>query len=115
MDDDFWTNVSEECKAFVKKLLTYDKSKRPDAKDLLDPEKGDEWLRENVEPDEISEDRLRSLYANFDKMDAYTGEFSELKKATVAYIASQLISKEDRTRLSTLFRHFDRDGSGIID
>ena len=47
MDDDFWTDgvVSEECKAFVKKLLTHNVSKRPNAKALLDPEKGDEWLR----------------------------------------------------------------------
>ena len=48
-------------------------------------------------------------------MEVYEGEHDDLKKATVAYIASQLISKQERKRLSTLFRHFDKDGSGIID
>ena len=115
MTDDFWEGKSEDCKAFVRKLLTYDVASRPNAKKLLDPKKGDKWLRENAKFEEVGEERLKSLYKNFDKMDAYEGAYSDLKKATVAYIASQLISKEDRKHLSTLFRHFDKDGSGIID
>ena len=50
MNDAFWTDgsVSEDCKAFVRKLLTHDVTSRPNAKDLLDPITGDKWLREKA-------------------------------------------------------------------
>ena len=63
MEDVFWTDgrVSEGCKAFVKKLLTYESSSRPNAKDLLDPVNGDKWLIENAVIEEVSDERLQML------------------------------------------------------
>ena len=57
---------------------------------------------------------MRAAYENFANMGKHQGEFSELKQATIAYISSQLISKQDRNRLGKLFREFDKDGSGTL-
>ena len=57
---------------------------------------------------------MKAAFDNFANMEKYQGDFSELKQATIAYISSQLISKQDRNRLGKLFREFDKDGSGTL-
>jgi calcium-dependent protein kinase len=38
-----------------------------------------------------------------------------LKQATYAFIASQLMSKQERDNLSKVFRAFDKNGDGKLD
>jgi len=38
-----------------------------------------------------------------------------LKQATYAFIASQLMSKQERDNLSKVFKAFDKDGNGKLD
>ena len=50
MDDDYWKDATEGCRAFVKKLLAHNPDDRPNARDLLNPDPaiGDKWLRDNA-------------------------------------------------------------------
>ena len=69
MDDKFWTDpnqVSNECKAFVKQLLTYDQNERPEAKEiLLNP-----WLIAKAKEGAVvvRKDELRAAFENFGRM-----------------------------------------------
>ena len=39
---------------------------------------------------------------------------SELKKATVSYIVSQLVTKEEKESIAKVFRSYDRNGDGFL-
>jgi hypothetical protein len=38
-----------------------------------------------------------------------------LKQATFTYMASQLVSKDEKDKIAAMFRPMDRDGSGTLD
>ena len=38
-----------------------------------------------------------------------------LKQATYAYMASQLVTKEEKDKIAASFKPMDRDGSGTLD
>ena len=79
-----WDAISDEAKDLVTQLLTYDKDKRVSAGDaLVHP-----WISKMCEA-EIDSKVAKKALTNLSKFRAE----EKIKQATVAYIASQLLSK----------------------
>ena len=78
-DDEVWQDVSEDCKEFIKKLLTYSPQDRPSASEALK----DSWITKHG----VTEvDKTESLGA-LDNLKKFNAS-STMKKATVAFIGS---------------------------
>ena len=104
-DDRVWQTISENAKSFIRSLLTYDVSARPSAETaLMHP-----WLTElaNLQVDET---RARGALDNLSK---FNNDVT-LKAATYSFIASQLMSKQERDDLSKVFKAFDTNGDGKL-
>lgn len=103
-EDKVWKTVSDDGKEFIRQLLTYNKDERPSAEQaLVHP-----WLQlGNVQLDEaLANDALMNL-------EKFNSDVT-LKMATFAFIASQLMTKEERENLSKVFNAFDKDGDGKL-
>lgn len=88
--DGIWSNISDTAKDFITQLLTKDQNKRPSASDALKHpwiEQANAQTKENV-----SSDVAMSALTNLQNFNAQ----SKLKQATYAFIASQLLSKQEK-------------------
>lgn len=105
-EDRVWQTISENCKSFIRALLTYNPEERPSAKDALKHP----WITElaNLQVDE-------TLAVNaLDNLGRFNSDVT-LKQATYAFIASQLMSKNERDNLAKVFKSFDTNGDGKLD
>merc|ERR1711966_425021 len=104
-DDKVWSNISDNCKDFITKLLTYKQEERPTAAEALQHP----WIVElstTVVDEKSAQDALSNLKSF--KVD------SSMKQATFAFIASQLLSKQERDGLAKVFKAFDKNGDGKL-
>eukprot|EP00511_Aplanochytrium_stocchinoi_P007376 CAMPEP_0204831178 /NCGR_PEP_ID=MMETSP1346-20131115/10058_1 /ASSEMBLY_ACC=CAM_ASM_000771 /TAXON_ID=215587 /ORGANISM="Aplanochytrium stocchinoi, Strain GSBS06" /LENGTH=411 /DNA_ID=CAMNT_0051961999 /DNA_START=576 /DNA_END=1811 /DNA_ORIENTATION=+ len=104
----YWSHVSDEAKNFIRSMLTYDPKSRPTANEAL----RHPWL-ENANSTilfSVPNDSFVGTLANIRKFNAK----NELKKATFAYIASQLVTKTERESLAKIFRAYDKNGDGLL-
>jgi calcium-dependent protein kinase len=104
-DDKVWNNISDNCKDFITKLLTYKQEERPTAAEALQHP----WIVElstTVVDEKSAQDALSNLKSF--KVD------SSMKQATFAFIASQLLSKQERDGLAKVFKAFDKNGDGKL-
>ena len=83
-DDKAWNNISDNCKDFISKLLTYKPDERPTASDSLKHP----WI---VELATVEVDDSAAVSA-LDNLKTFKAD-STMKQATFAFIASQLLSK----------------------
>ena len=104
-DDEVWSDVSAECKDFITKLLTYNADDRPSAAEVLKHP----WITK-LGTTEVDKSASLGALDNLKKFNAG----SIMKRATVAYISSQLLSKQERTSLAQVFKHFDKDDDGKL-
>ena len=104
-DDKVWTNISDNCKDFITKLLTYKADERPTAGDMLKHP----WLVE-LATTTIDDGAALSALGN---LKSFKTE-STMKQATFAFIASQLMSKNERDGLAKVFKAFDKNGDGKL-
>ena len=104
-EDKAWNNISDNCKDFISKLLTYKPEERPTAEQCLEHA----WITElaTVELDQAS--ALSAL----DNLKTFKAD-STMKQATFAFIASQLLSKGERDGLAKVFKAFDKNGDGKL-
>lgn len=105
MDGKVWDEVSEEAKDLIKELLTYDKDKRWSAEEAL----SHPWITSMWES-VIDSKLAKKALNNLSKFRAT----EKIKQATVAYIASQLLSKKEKESLSSIFKAFDTNGDGML-
>ena len=106
--DAVWGNVSDEAKDFITALLTKDQDKRPSAEEALQHPwilKVNELQKSNLNAD-VAMGALKNLQ-NFNAS-------SKLKQATYAFIASQLLSKQEKTDIDKVFRAMDANGDGKL-
>jgi len=104
-DDKVWNNISDNCKDFITQLLTYKQEERPTASQALQHP----WIVElstTVVDEKSACDALSNLKSF--KVD------SSMKQATFAFIASQLLSKQERDGLAKVFKAFDKNGDGKL-
>ena len=105
IDHGVWKSISAEGKDLIKKLLTYDPSDRISAADAIKHP----WVVDNSScaiDGKTAENALNNLH-NF-RAD------QKLKQAAYSFIASQLISKSEKDRLSKIFKAIDANGDGKL-
>jgi calcium-dependent protein kinase len=100
-----WKSVSRQGKDFITKLLTVDYKKRPSAQQAL----AHPWLsdiKDTVDNHEAADvlTHLKDFRAN-----------EILKQAALGYMASQLVGKQEKEKLATMFKSFDKNGDGRLD
>lgn len=104
-EDKCWNAISDNAKDFIRKLLTYDQEKRPTAEDALQHP----WI---TELSTIAVDESLALGA-LDNLKGFRAD-QTLKAATYAFIASQLLSKQEKDNLARVFKAFDKNGDGKL-
>jgi len=104
-DSPQWSQVSDSAKDFIRKLLTYDPSKRPDAEKAMQHP----WI---AELSKIALDQTLALGA-LDNLKDFRAD-QTLKAATFAFIAGQLLSKTEKDALARVFKAFDANGDGKL-
>jgi calcium-dependent protein kinase len=101
-----WGVISSEAKDLIKKMLTYEPSKRISAKQvLLHP-----WFSHYEEKIKQDKQVARSAFENMKR-------FKRNKKfehATIGFIINQLVSKEDRADLLKQFLQWDKNKDGVL-
>ena len=101
-----WGVISNEAKDLIKKMLTYEPSKRISAKQvLLHP-----WFSHYEEKIKQDKQVARSAFENMKR-------FKRNKKfehATIGFIINQLVSKEDRADLLKQFLQWDKNKDGVL-
>jgi len=100
-----WNNISKEAKQFIQKLLTYDPEKRIDAETAMN----DPWIQKNSA---VSVDS-NIIKGALDNLKGFKAD-QTLKAATFAFIAGQLISKQEKDDLARVFKTFDTNGDGKL-
>jgi calcium-dependent protein kinase len=108
--DPVWNSISDSAKDFIKYLLTYEEKDRPTAEQALEHP----FLKEaksrslaNIDT-KVAERALTSLES------FGIGDSMSLACAVNAYIAAQLLTKEETEEVDELFRAMDTDGDGIL-
>ena len=104
-DDKVWNNISDNCKDFITKLLTYKPEERPTAAEALQHP----WV---VELSTVAVDESAAISA-LDNLKGFKAD-TTMKQATFAFIASQLLSKNERDGLAKVFKAFDKNGDGKL-
>jgi len=101
-----WNIISFEAKNLIARLMAYNPNDRISAREALN----DPWIQTRIKKLSLDQpvavttlDNLRSFRAT-----------TQLQKATLTYIASQLSTKEERTQLLKTFQALDCDNDGKL-
>jgi calcium-dependent protein kinase len=106
--DPVWAQVSDQGKDFITQLLTKEQDKRPSAEQALQHP----WIKNatQAQKDSVSQDVAMGALSNLKSFNAD----SKLKQATFAFIASQLLSKNEKESIDKVFRAMDVNGDGKL-
>ena len=106
--DPVWATMSADAKDFITQLLTLDDKKRPSAEDALKHS----WIAEanKLANQAVSGDIAMNALTNLQSFNAD----SKLKQATYAFIASQLLNKQEKEQIDKVFRAMDINGDGKL-
>lgn len=101
-----WKNVSDQAKDFVQSLLVVEEKDRPSAEDALKHP----WIQEMTREAAVSVKASANVMGNMIKFNAD----SKLKQAAMTFIGAQLILKEERKELDSIFRAMDTENNGKL-
>ena len=110
-DDPLWDQISEHAKDFVEELLSYDERDRPTAAEaLMHP-----WLMDirELNQEEYKAAKSEDMKDSLTNMAKFHAK-SKMKQATLAFIASQLLRKEEREAIDEVFRALDLNSDGKL-
>jgi calcium-dependent protein kinase len=112
-DDEVWEDVSEQALDFVSSLLEFDPADRYTAEEALKHP----WIvqsrldsTERLKRRQSANDRALEALHNLGRFTAQ----NKLKQATYAFIASQLVLKEEKHRIDELFCALDVNNNGRL-
>jgi calcium-dependent protein kinase len=109
-NDPIWNSISDSAKDFVEHMLTYEEKDRPTAEQALrHPFLKEAKKRSVAKIDTNVAQRAMTALETFG-----IGESLSLTYAANAYIAAQLLTKEETEEVDELFRAMDTDGDGIL-
>jgi calcium-dependent protein kinase len=100
-----WKDISANAKDFISQLLVFDPSKRMTAEKALQHK----WIttQSQMQVDgavtQVALNNLISFHSH-----------AVIKAATLTYIGSQLLGKEEREELARVFRKLDANGDGKL-
>jgi calcium-dependent protein kinase len=101
-----WKSVSSLAKDLIRRMLTKDPERRPEAFDVLD----DPWVKKFAPKyGEMSEHNLATL----EKLQTFRSE-TKMQQAVMTFIASQLIRTEDTKELKETFQMLDLNNDGQL-
>ena len=101
-----WDNISMSCKNLIKRLLDYNPLKRISAKDALE----DEWI---IRFCSKNKNEVQVPIQVLQKLNKFRAS-SKLQKAVMAFIASQLNTKNEIEQLGIIFRKIDVNSDGKL-
>ncbi len=106
LDEPEWDDVSDDAKDLVKRLLTLDPDRRISATEALQHR----WIKLMAQAEKIDKQVAAKTLSNLKN---FRGE-QKLKQAALAFIASQLVSKDETEHLEKIFQAIDKDGDGNL-
>ena len=106
LDEPEWDDVSEDAKDLVKRLLTLDPAKRISASESLQHK----WIKQMAQAEKVDKQVAAKTLSNLRN---FRGD-QKLKQATLSFIASQLVSKDETEHLEKIFQLIDKDGDGNL-
>ena len=101
-----WSQVSEEAKNLVKKMIEKDPTKRISALDALQ----DPWFKHNTEKTKNDKVLAKNVLKNMKKFK----KNRQFEKATISFIINQLVLKDERNDLEKLFKEWDTNDDGVL-
>ncbi len=106
VDEPEWDDVSEEAQDLVRKCLTYDPAKRISAEDAL----RHPWYKKYAKHEKV-EKQLASTALN--NLKNFRAE-QKLKQATLTFIVSQLLNKDETAKMESIFKSMDTNQDGML-
>jgi calcium-dependent protein kinase len=103
--DPCWANMSDKAKDFITKLLIYDPEQRISAEKALQHP----WITE-MSLQQVDSSVAMGALSNLKTFRAD----QKLKQATFAFIASQLLTKQEKENLSKIFKAIDTNSDGKL-
>ena len=103
--DACWSAISDKAKNLITKLLTYDPEQRPSAEEALKHP----WITE-MSTQQVDSSVAMGALSNLKNFRAD----QKLKQATFAFIASQLLTKNEKENLAKIFKAIDKNGDGKL-
>jgi len=106
--DPIWASISDSGKDFITQLLTKEQEKRPSAEQALQHP----WILQanELQKESVTGEMAMGALTNLQNFNAQ----SKLKQATFAFIASQLLSKNEKEQIDKVFRAMDTNGDGKL-
>ncbi len=101
-----WRAVSSEAIGLVKRLMTLNPKDRPKAEDALK----DPWLVKNARPSAAPQENLNLALGHLREFKTKAA----LQRATLAFIASHMVHKNDEKRLRDTFAALDKNNDGQL-
>lgn len=106
LDEAEWDEISQEAKDLIRKTLTLDHKKRTSATDAL----RHPWFKEYALKEKIEKSIATKALTNLKNFNANI----KLKQATLTFIVSQLVSKEEVENMEKIFMDMDENGDGML-
>ncbi len=99
-----WNSISKDARDLVSHMLKYDPKKRLTALDCM----ASPWFKSSgpVTDQKITSNAIKNM-----KQFKVNRKFEQ---AALTYIVSQLVSKDEKSKLLTQFREWDVDGDGVL-
>lgn len=100
-----WKGISQQAKDFISSLLVYDPKKRPTANQAMTHA----WIKD-LATIQVADATTNHALDNLIHFHSHT----TIKAATLTFIGSQLITKEEREELARVFKKMDLNGDGRL-
>lgn len=110
-DDPIWDTISEDAKDFIEECLSFNEKHRPTAAEALTHP----WLENTRKAGrgDFVKNEKDTIQDSLNNMASFHA-CSKLKQATLAYIASQLLLKEEKEEIDEVFRALDLNCDGKL-
>lgn len=101
-----WELISREAKDLISKMLKYDPKLRYSTEECLKHN----WFKTNESSNKFSTTLSATTIENMRKFK----KENKLEQATITFIVTQIVSKEERNQLLSQFQSWDKDGNGVL-
>lgn len=105
-NQEIFKQISDDAKDFISSCLVFDEAKRPSAEQIL----AHKWLKQEGECCKLDEAAGKKYLDNMRKFHADT----KFAKATYAFLASQVITTQDKMEADKIFKKLDKNQNGIL-
>lgn len=112
MTEPFWKDISNDCKEFIKLLLTYDEADRPTAEHALEHPWIEAMRVKYLKNNDVEIQRL--LREALQALETFQSQECQFKQAVAAVMAAQFFTKSDRKVIDPVFRILDRSYTGKL-